>query len=125
MLSSVEVCESTSTTWETVQSIQARSNFNVVVAEGELYALGGYGGNISIEKLDKELSVWRIVTEIEEVQMCCGIAVLDSKIYVLGGVFGGQDSSWNSFDVLTGDSVTSSTVSPALEAYTASRFLCG
>ncbi len=56
---------------------------------------------MSIEKLDKALGVWRIVTESGERRDACGAAVLGSKIYVLGGTNGGHDSTWNAFDVLT------------------------
>ena len=75
-LSSVEVYDAVTKKWETVQSMtKKRFISNLVVMEDELYAVGGdeYGStSISIEKLDKELGVWRVVAEIREVRHACG-----------------------------------------------------
>ena len=82
---------------------KTRHRFNLVVAEGELYAVGGDDASMSIEKLDKASGVWRVVTRIGETRNDCGTAVLGSKIYVLGGTNGNgvHDCTWNAFDVLT------------------------
>ena len=91
--------------WETVQSMtKKRSAFNLVVVEDELYAVGGegYGStSISIEKLDKELGVWRVVAEIGEVRRGCGAAAVGSKIFVFGANNVVHKSTWNAFDVIT------------------------
>ena len=103
---SMEVYGSVLKTWEThAQSMtKARCNFSLVVAEGELYAVGdAYSSNMSIEKLDKELGVWRIVTKLRDWRRPIIIrSSACSKIFV----FGGREEeelamTWDSFDVIT------------------------
>ena len=83
---------------------KGRSFFNLVVVEDELYAVGGdgYGStSISIEKLDKELGVWRVVAEIGECRHGCSAAAVGSKIFVFGANNVAHKSTWNAFDVIT------------------------
>ena len=93
-------------TWEVMDQsmVKERYLFNLVVVRDELYAVGGdeYPYNNSIEKLDKELGVWRVVAEIDEIRYKCSAVAVGSKIYVLGCVNGGHESTWNAFDVDTG-----------------------
>ena len=72
--------------------------------EDELYAVGGDITSISIEKLDKELGVWRVVADGEG-RYGCGAAAVGSKIFVFGSDDGVHKqvhkSTWNAFDVIT------------------------
>ena len=96
-LSSVEVYDTVTKKWDTIQSMtRRRSSFKLAVVGGEIYAVGGEG-YASIEKLDKGLGVWRVVAEIGESRVFCGVCAVGPKIYVMGGR--GLDSTWNAFDV--------------------------
>ena len=112
-LSSVEVYNVVSKKWEVVQSMtKGRSDFNLLVVRGELFAVGddGYGSNItSIEKLDKVSGEWRVVTELGENRHGCGAACMGSKIYVFGGYGSNHTSTWNFFDVETEEWASAST----------------
>ena len=93
---------------------KGRSNFNLLVVRGELYAVGGdcgyFNNTTSIEKLDKVSGEWRVVTELGEGRNGCGAACMGSKIYVFGGGLGGNDSTtWNFFDVETEEWASAST----------------
>ena len=101
--------------------VKKRSYLNLLEVEGELYAVGGdhSSSSVSIEKFDKGLGVWRVVAELDEDRYCCRSAAVGSKIYVFGGYEGDHNSTWNAFDVGTGQWASAST--PASKRKLSSR----
>ena len=101
----MEVYDAATNRWERAPEMtKGRHVLNLVVAEDELYAVGGdryVNINLSIEKLSKVSGAWQVVAEIEEYRWGCGAAAVGSKIYVFGGYGGGHESTWNAFDVTT------------------------
>ena len=104
-LSSVEVFDATVNKWESAPvMVRKRHQFKLVVVENELYAVGGelHTNNLSIEKLSKFSGAWQVVAEINESRWGCGAAAVGSKIYIFGGFRNNYKSTWNAFDVGTG-----------------------
>ena len=89
--------------------------------ENELYAVGGepFTNKLSIEKLSKFSGAWQMVVEIDEIRWGCGAAAVGSKIYVFGGSSDAHKSTWNAFDVGTGQWASAST--PASKRKLSSR----
>ena len=106
-LSSVEVYDPAVGEWERAPDMtKGRVGLTLVAVGDELYAVGvdlhypKY--NLSIEKLSKVSGAWEIITTLEEVgRSSCSVAVVGSKIYVLGGRCEGLTFTWNAFDVIT------------------------
>ena len=118
--SSVEVFDATVNKWESAPAmVRKRRCFKLVVVENELYAVGGELNKLSIEKLSKFSGAWQVVAEIKEDRWGCGAAAVGSKIYVLGGYVDAHISTWNAFDVGTGQWASAST--PASKRKLSSR----
>ena len=84
--------------------VKVRYDFNLLVVEDELYAVGGTYPLLSIEKMDRLTGRWEVVSELKWVNRNgCGATCLGSKIFVLGGYGTGTENrtSWDSFDVST------------------------
>ena len=123
-LSSVEVFDAAVNKWESAPAmVRDRRHFKLVVVENELYAVGGEWGSMSIEKLSKFSGAWQMVAEIDEDRWFCDAAAVGSKIYVFGGsggdAGGDANSTWNAFDVGTGQWASAST--PASKRKLSSR----
>ena len=63
--------------------------------------------------------MWRVVAELDEDRYGCSSAAMGPKIYVIGAQGGGHDSTWNAFDVGTGQWASAST--PASKRKLSSR----
>ncbi len=90
---------STSTAWETKTSMHvARASLGVAVVNGEIYAIGGVidppsyitctGAN---EKYDPESNQWITQTDMPTPRASFATAVVDGKIYCIGGTTGFKD----------------------------------
>ena len=107
--SSVEVYDAASGDWKQGPSmVKERYDMHFLEMRGELYAVGGdqryscYDKNFTIEKLDKQLGAWRVITEhtANVDRFGCGVAALGSKIYVFGSHHE-YCNTWDAFDIDT------------------------
>ena len=84
-----------------------RAQFKLVVALGEIYAVGGddvSSGMFTIEKFDERLHEWVIVTAQNKLRLMHSVTVASSKIYVFGGLANSNTAlaDWDAFNVRTG-----------------------
>ena len=106
----MEVYDAATKKWEWAPNmVKGRSSFNLLEVMGNLYAVGGEYGSVSIEKFDKGLGVWQVVAKLDEKRYGCSSAALGSKIYVIGAYSADHKSTWNAFDVGTGQWASAST----------------
>ena len=94
-LSSVERYDPATNAWEAVAPLApARFQASVAALDGKLYAVGGtriYAESdpdylTSVERYDPGLNAWEMVAPIAEARSRAGVAVLDGKLYVVGGI---------------------------------------
>jgi len=92
--------------WEAVAPMATARRFHAVaVLDGKLYAVGGVGlavGSIalltSVERYDPALDAWEAVAPMATARDAVGVAVLDGKLYAVGGYGGGHLSSVERYD---------------------------
>ena len=65
----------------------ARTTVGVVVLDGKLYAVGGYGGGhlSSVERYDPATNAWEAMAPMTETRSTHATTVLDGKLYAVGG----------------------------------------
>ena len=75
-----------------------------VLNDGKLYAVGGYSGDdalSSVERYDPALDAWEAVAPMAEARFFHAVAVLDGKLYAVGGQNYGLLSSVERYDPAT------------------------
>merc|ERR1711965_706562 len=84
---------------------EARQSHAVAVLDGKLYAVGGYndddGRLSSVERYDPAANAWEAVAPMATARafpFAPGVAVLDGKLYAVGGSGGGALSSVERYD---------------------------
>ena len=93
LLSSVERYDPATDAWEAVAPMATARRFHAVaVLDGKLYAVGGVGLAVgfialltSVERYDPALDAWEAVAPMAEPRVGFGVAVLDGKLYAVGG----------------------------------------
>merc|ERR1711871_1425431 len=86
--------------------IVRRAQFKLLVCSGELFAVGGDDATThktTIEKFDRRMQRWSIVTEFKEQRLMHSSTVAGTKIYIFGGMVSSTQAldSWDAFDVRT------------------------
>ena len=94
-LSSVERYDPALDAWEAVAPMAtARDSLGLAVLDGKLYAVGGYHDDdglhgspqlSSVERYDPTLDAWEAVAPMAEARAAHAAAVLDGKLYAVGG----------------------------------------
>ncbi len=87
--------------WRNETPLQvSRKNFAAVVYNGRVYVIGGIGGTnagLSVESAEilanGSIQAWRSEVSLPETSQAISAAVLNGKIYVIGGLVGGVTSS--------------------------------
>ena len=106
-LRSVEVFDPQRGMWEAgPQLATTRCDFGLAELDGKLYAVGGneadYFGRfplISVEVFDPQRGVWEAGPRLIRRRASFGMAVLDGKLYVVGGDIGTGDFGSPSVEV--------------------------
>ena len=111
-LSSMERYDPSTNEWEeeAVESMPtAREDAGMAVLDGKLYAAGGLeggqdGGAFSnlVERYDLSANAWEAVAPMAEARYAPGMAVLDDKLYAVGGYNDGHLSSVERYDPAVG-----------------------
>ena len=106
ILSSVERYDPATNAWEPVAPLaEARHSHAVAVLDGKLYAVGGYGGGVTlslVERYDPATNAWEAVAPMVAARAAVGVAVLDGKLYAVGGCNNGDClSSVERYDPVT------------------------
>nr|7ON6_A Chain A, SAKe6AE [synthetic construct] len=121
-LNSVEAYDPETDTWSLVAPMKTRrSGVGVAVLDGRIYAVGGYDGSPdghthlnSVEAYDPETDTWSLVAPMKTRRSGVGVAVLDGRIYAVGGYDGSPDghTHLNSVEAYDPETDTWSLVAP-------------
>jgi N-acetylneuraminic acid mutarotase len=92
-LTNIEAVRAVEDSWETMAEMPtARSGLGVAVVDGKIYAIGGYLDQISFsghlgtnEMYDPATDTWETKESMPTARNRFGIAVVQNKIYVIGG----------------------------------------
>nr|7ONA_A Chain A, SAKe6AC [synthetic construct] len=98
-LNSVEAYDPETDEWSFVAPMTTpRSGVGVAVLNGRIYAVGGYDGSPdghthlnSVEAYDPETDEWSFVAPMTTPRSGVGVAVLNGRIYAVGGYDGSPD----------------------------------
>ena len=75
--------------WSAAENIvNGRADFDTVIADGDLYVIGGLNGSghiNTIEKLNPQTYLWEIVTSIPDEVIGFSVVSINSDIYIIGG----------------------------------------
>ena len=108
---SAECYDAATDTWRLVNGMSTgRSRHGVAVLDGRLYAVGGLDGTRhrryalrSVERYDPATGVWEAVASMHKRRCDAGVAVLDGRLYAVGGYDGTTYfSSVERYDPATG-----------------------
>ena len=127
-LSSVERYDPATNTWEAVAPMGGdRSDHGVAVLDGKLYAVGGYDGDggwnnsylSSVERYDPATNAWEAVAPMAAARRALAVAVLDGKLYAVGGQGAGYNalSSVERYDAATNAWEATAPMATAREAH--------
>jgi hypothetical protein len=86
--------------------VARRAQFKLLVVNGDLFAVGGDDATTNrttIEKFDRKLQAWSIVTTLKEQRLMLSSSAAGSKIYIFGGMVSSTKAldTWDAFDVRT------------------------
>ncbi|MCH5210575.1 MAG: hypothetical protein J1F01_06375 [Oscillospiraceae bacterium] len=103
--------------WSDAGSLtEGRADFDTIVINGDLYAVGGYGDSgytYSIERYNASIAAWSIVTYIPDTINGFAVAGVDDKIYIIGGY---KDNTFlNDIQIYDTTSNTWTTGTPMIE----------
>uniref|UniRef100_UPI003467EED4 SAKe6DEtal n=1 Tax=synthetic construct TaxID=32630 RepID=UPI003467EED4 len=121
-LNSVEAYDPETDTWSPVAPMNTRrSGVGVAVLDGHIYAVGGSHGSPdgsihhnSVERYEPERDEWHLVAPMLTRRIGVGVAVLNGRIYAVGGYDGSPDghTHLNSVEAYDPETDTWSPVAP-------------
>ena len=96
-LSSVEVYDSIFNEWSPFPNMNhKRAGFGLKSVGGQVYAIGGSGGDsdsLSGEMFDPATNKWTAIPDMKEGRVCCAACAIGDELYVIGGYDGNKSVS--------------------------------